>query len=74
MLAHDLAKMLLELPNIEVKFGHPSHDYWRTELASDIDSITEEQVKFTAYHNKDKVVDTEYGEKVEGARTVLLIR
>jgi hypothetical protein len=74
MLAHDLAKMLLEQPNIEVKFAHPSHDYWRTELASDIDSITEEQVKYTEYHRQDKIVDTEYGEEVEGARTVLVIR
>jgi hypothetical protein len=74
MTAHELAKQLLAGPDVEIMFAHPAHDHWRTELASKIDSITEEQVKYTEYHRQDKVVEFEYGEEVEDARTVLVIR
>jgi hypothetical protein len=40
-----------------VFFAHPSHDYWRTELASEVRHLEEQRVKYSAYHSTMQTVD-----------------
>ena len=46
-------------PDTTVMFAHPSHDYWRTELASQPDNATVEGVEYSDYHNTYKTVTEE---------------
>lgn len=54
----ELIKALSNLdPDSEVFMGQPSHDYWGSELAVPIDNIRGVQIKWSAYHETNKVVD-----------------
>jgi hypothetical protein len=44
-------------PDSEVFMGQPSHDYWSSELAVPIDNIRGVQIKWSAYHETNKIVD-----------------
>lgn len=57
----------------EIMFRHPSHDYWRNELASEIQGLEYGRVKFTDYHGQDQVIDDEDTAERKGARKVVLI-
>lgn len=39
-------------PEMEVMFEHPSHDHWRTVLASDILRVEENTVRYAEYHRQ----------------------
>ena len=44
---------------LEVKFSYPSGDYWRTQLAKDIEEVETGLVEYSDYHRLDKVVDND---------------
>ena len=39
-------------PDMEVMFEHPSHDHWRTALASEISHVEENTVRYAEYHRQ----------------------
>jgi hypothetical protein len=39
-------------PEMDVMFEHPSHDHWRTVLASDILRVEENTVRYAEYHRQ----------------------
>lgn len=41
----------------KVMFRHPSHDYWNTELAAPVESVTQEPVSWSKYHESFKLVE-----------------
>jgi len=43
--------------DLDVKFSYPSGDYWRTQLAKDIETVETGIVDYTDYHRMDKVVE-----------------
>lgn len=45
--------------DMEVKFSYNFGDYWKTEVASDINSIDVKLVKYSSYHNMDKIAEDE---------------
>lgn len=59
--------------NAEVMFRHPSHDYWRNELASEVDGVERALVTWSDYHSQNKVVDTDDERKRERCKRVILI-
>ena len=58
---------------LEVKFSYNSGDYWRTQVAKDLDSVEVGHVIHSDYHRMDKVVDSEDPEETEYALEVLLL-
>jgi hypothetical protein len=44
---------------LEVKFSYNSGDYWRTQLAKDIEEVETGLVEYSDYHRMDKVVDND---------------
>ena len=53
MKVSELIELLENLdPEMEVMFEHPSHDYWRTVLASDILRVEENTVRYAEYHRQ----------------------
>jgi hypothetical protein len=44
---------------LEVKFSYNSGDYWRTQVAKDIEEVETGLVEYSDYHRMDKVVDND---------------
>jgi hypothetical protein len=59
----------------EVKFVYNYGDYWRTDVAADIDTVTEGEVVYSSYHRMDKVVDPD-DDRYEGEefKRVIIIK
>jgi hypothetical protein len=59
---------------MEVKFAYNYGDYWRTQVASSVDSVSSAAVKYSDYHSMDKVlVEDDEHEMPADARTVLIL-
>ena len=39
-------------PDMDVMFEHPSHDHWRTVLASEVSQVSENTVRYAEYHRQ----------------------
>lgn len=53
----DLITRLKEFPaEAEVYLRHPSHDYWRTELAGEVDDVAYMDLEWSAYHRTNRIV------------------
>jgi len=83
MNVQELIEMLQDLdPNMEVKFAYDSNDYWRTEVAVNVNNVEIGHVVHSEYHSMDKVVDNgdddeEYRESYEpdeGSKEVVILR
>jgi hypothetical protein len=79
MTVHDLINRLKRMDQtLDVYFAHPSHDYWRSELASEVSSLDVEQVKHSSYHDQMVTADDRDEAKAEARGeelvTVLLLR
>jgi len=46
-------------PDAEVHFSYNYGDHWHTEVAPCVDSVEEGVVKYSDYHQMDKMVDDE---------------
>jgi hypothetical protein len=44
---------------LEVKFSYNSGDYWRTQIAKDIEEVETGLVEYSDYHRMDKVVNND---------------
>ena len=42
-------------PDMEVAFAYNYGDYWKTEVASEVESVEELPVTYSSYHNMYKV-------------------
>jgi hypothetical protein len=62
-----------ENPEMEVYFAHPSHDYWRSELASPIEIGNEEYIKHSQYHNQMTTIDEEKWDPEDGNQQKVII-
>jgi hypothetical protein len=60
-------------PKQEVFFAHPSHDYWKSELASLVENLDEEAVKFSAYHDQMTTVDLEDQDKHDAEQKLVVV-
>lgn len=73
MTVQELIDELLQFPkDKEVKFAYNYGDYWKTEVAADIDRVDLKLTKYSSYHNMDKVVDDEEEETDEIHECVIL--
>ncbi len=59
MTAHELAKLLLDGPNLEVAFSHDSGDYWNTTVAESCNGVEQQQLVYSDYHVKYIVPDSQ---------------
>ena len=50
-------------PNMEVKFAYNYGDYWRTQVAANINNVEEGQVNYSSYHNMDRVSVEEHDDE-----------
>ena len=67
MLVKELIEELQRLDqDAEVRYSHHSGDYWGTELAYEIDRISEEVSEKCDYHNGEKIIEDPYDERYEG--------
>ncbi len=81
MLVKDLIERLQDMnPNAEVHFSYNYGDHWHTQVAPTVESVEEGAVKYSNYHNVDKVVDTddedcydEAGNYKEDVKSVVII-
>ena len=65
MTLNELISKLSELRNTDprvgemnVKFASPAGDYWHNTLALDTDTIEFSVVRYSGYHDSDKVIET----------------
>jgi hypothetical protein len=57
----ELTDLLKQYPSdMPVMFGYTSGDYWRTEVAEPIEQIHTQEVAFSDYHGKAKIVEYNY--------------
>jgi hypothetical protein len=74
MLAHDLAHQLLAGPNLPVHLSYNYGDHWRTTVAPEITEATEGTVRYSQYHQMDKLVEEELGEgEKDGTRQTIIL-
>jgi len=78
-----IEELKLRDPKQPVYFAHPSHDFWRSELASEVETMDEERIKFSDYHSqmttfkrddRDNDGDIRDEEPEDGTLDVLLLR
>jgi hypothetical protein len=62
--------------DVEVKFSYNYGDHWRTTVAPSVDAVNLGRVVHSAYHDMDKVVDTDDESEAEddpAGREVVII-
>lgn len=69
MSAHELARKLLDGPDLPVCLAVPARDYWNTLLAPEVGRLDRSSVNFSAYHGLDVVAEPD-----ATAKDVILIR
>ena len=53
----DLIQQLKQMPDdMEVQFAYNYGDYWKTTVTAPVDRVDVESVKYSDYHNMDKLV------------------
>jgi len=60
-----IAQLQMENGEAEVCIAQPSHDYWGTTCASEVNNIEIADVTWSEYHRKNKVVDEDHIENYE---------
>lgn len=58
---------------LEVKTSYNYGDYWKTTVAQDVSNCDEAEVKYSDYHQMDKVVDTDRDDCDEDTTTVIIL-
>ncbi len=71
MTAHELARMLLDGPDLPVHATHSAGDYWHTILAPKVKEVTSGLIVHSTYHNTDKLCDEDGNDK-DPVRVILL--
>jgi hypothetical protein len=78
MLVRDLIELLEGYDaDMEVHFAYNYGDYWRSEVAPNVNNVREGVVEYSEYHRMDKVADEDYDDEdesvVESQRRVVII-
>jgi len=81
MKVSELIELLqMEDQDADVHFSYNYGDHWRTQVAPTVDSVEEGVVKYSSYHNMDKIEDDEdelfdedTGDYKEGVRKVVVL-
>lgn len=74
MLVKELIEMLQDCPqDMEIYKSVSSGDYWRTQLALNIEQPGEVEVKHTNYHNCLKIVEENYSDDPEEDQRFVLV-
>lgn len=60
-----IAKLQMENGEAEVCIAQPSHDYWGSLCAREVDNIELADVTWSDYHNTNKVVDDDHIDNYE---------
>jgi hypothetical protein len=76
----ELIDLLQQYPSdMPVMFGYNYGDYWRTEVAEPIEQVDTQEVAFSDYHGRAKIVEYDYEserheeeEKVSTVQVLLL--
>jgi len=67
MKVKDLIKALQYMsPETEVHFSYTCGDYWATQVAPAVESVSFETIQHSDYHNTDRIVDEEKLHQDEG--------
>jgi len=62
----ELIEQLRQMPDeMEVKFAYNYGDYWKTEVAADVDRVTTGEVTYSEYHRMDKLADEQNEDDVD---------
>jgi len=73
MTVRELMEVLRDYdPEAEVRVAQDSHDHWRTTLARPLDTVSNQLVVFSRYHEFDVVVDEDDEDAVDGTNAVIL--
>lgn len=60
MTVNELKELLEQFDGeMEVKFSYTNPDYWRTQVAANVENAEEGYVKYSDYHQMDKVDENE---------------
>jgi hypothetical protein len=79
MSTHELARKLLEGPDLPAHFAYLYGDHWRTTVAPEISAVNDGTVVYSAYHSMDKLIEDEqehkkkYGDDEDKYRKVIII-
>ncbi len=75
MTSHELARALLDGPDLPVHYAYSYGDYWKTTVAPEVRSVQEGVVTHSEYHNMDKVVDEDKvtADSANSQRNVIII-
>ncbi len=74
MSSHELARQLLNGPDLPVHFSYNYGDYWKTEVAPEITEIKDGVVEISTYHDMDKVVpEDDHDQDDEKQRQVIIL-
>lgn len=57
---------------LDILFGYDYGDHWHTTVAASITDVLETNVKYSNYHNMNKVVDNEEADEEETTQVILL--
>lgn len=72
MTAQELIEILQDLdPETEIYVQHTAGDYWKTQLASEVENGDFGHINHSSYHNQNKVV--EEGEEEDDTKEVFLL-
>ena len=77
MTVKELIEQLEDMdPKMEVHIAYNYGDYWKTEVAPEIDEVDVREVTFSEYHNMDKIArERDDGERDEDeTREVVVLR
>lgn len=59
----DLLNALEHVPaDAEIRLAQPTHDYWHTRLAVSIQSVCQQFIQHTDYHNADAIEEEDDGD------------
>lgn len=64
------------LGKVDVTFTYGYGDYWNTAVAAEVKEVVSANVKYSEYHQMDKVVDydtEDEGQVPAGARSVVML-
>lgn len=74
MKVSELISRLQDLdPDMEVMYEHPSHDHWRTVLASDVSQVDENIVRYAEYHRQYVLAEDQDDQGDMGCRSRKLV-
>lgn len=73
MTSHELAKKLLNGPDLPVHHAYPAGDHWRTTLAPTVDKVEDAKVGHSPYHGSDFLIGEDEDGDTDNERRVIVL-